>query len=140
VVRTVERDHAPEGRQALGQPAYERVQSSRLTPQEANAIVPRMVLEIALLKAKSGAADQLRDGLRAARSVISRATGYRSSVFHQGIENPESFLLHIEWETLEAHVTGFRQGPLFAEWRSHFSHFLDGAPVVTHYEPFVGPA
>jgi hypothetical protein len=33
----------------------------------------------------------------------------------------------------------FRQGPLLAEWRSHFYHLLNGTPTVTHYEPFVGP-
>jgi heme-degrading monooxygenase HmoA len=98
-----------------------------------------MVIEIALLKAKPGAADALRDGLRAARPVIARAAGYRGSVFYQGVESPESFILRVEWETLEAHMHVFRQGPLFAEWRSHFFHLLDGAPTMTHYEPFVGP-
>jgi hypothetical protein len=33
----------------------------------------------------------------------------------------------------------FRQGPPFAEWRSHFFQLLDGASMMTHYEPFVGP-
>jgi heme-degrading monooxygenase HmoA len=98
-----------------------------------------MVVEIALLKSKPGAADQLRDGLRAARPVIARAPGYHGSVFYQGVESPESFLLHIEWTSVEAHMAGFRQSPLFAEWRSHFGQFLDSAPVMTHYETFVGP-
>ena len=98
-----------------------------------------MVTEIAHLKARAGAADQLARGLRAARSVIARAPGYRGSVFFQGVETPESILLQIEWETLEDHVPGFRQGPLFAEWRSHFQHLLEGAPTVSHYTPFIGP-
>jgi heme-degrading monooxygenase HmoA len=98
-----------------------------------------MVIEIALLTAKAGAAEQLREGLRAARPVIARAEGYRGSVFYQGVENPESIILQVEWDTLEAHVPGFRQGPLLAEWRSHFYHLLDGTPTVTHYERFVGP-
>ena len=98
-----------------------------------------MVTEIAHLKARAGAADQLALGLRAARSVIARAPGYRGSVFFQGVESPESILLQIEWETLEDHVPGFRQGPLFAEWRSHFQHLLEGAPTVSHYTPFIGP-
>jgi heme-degrading monooxygenase HmoA len=98
-----------------------------------------MVVEIALLKAKTGAAERMREGLGAARSVIARADGYRSSVFYQGIENPESFVLHIEWETLEAHMQGFRQGPLFAEWRSHFQELLDGPVIMTHHLPIAGP-
>lgn len=94
-----------------------------------------MVVEIALLKAKAGALEQLREGLRAARPVIARAAGYRDSVFYQGVEEPDSFILRVEWETLESHMQGFRQGPLLAEWRSHFYHLLDGTPKVTHYEP-----
>jgi heme-degrading monooxygenase HmoA len=98
-----------------------------------------MVVEIALLTAKPGMADQLREGLRAARPVIARAAGYLGSVFHQGIEEPDAFLLRIEWESLEAHNVGFRQGPLFAEWRSHFGHFLEGPPKMTHYQTIAGP-
>jgi heme-degrading monooxygenase HmoA len=98
-----------------------------------------MIFEIAFLKAKPGATEQLREGLRAARAVIARATGYRGSVFCQGIEEPDTFILQVEWDTLEAHMHGFRQGPLLAEWRSHFYHLLDGTPQVTHYEPIAGP-
>ena len=98
-----------------------------------------MVVEIALLKAKPGEAERLRDGLQAARAVIARAPGYRGSVFHQGIEEPDSFILRVEWETLEAHMRDFRGGPLLAEWRSHFFHFVDGPPKVTHYETIAGP-
>jgi heme-degrading monooxygenase HmoA len=98
-----------------------------------------MVIEMAVLKAKAGAADQLRDGLSAARPVIARAPGYLGSVFSRGIESPDTFLLRVEWETLEAHVSGFRQSPLLAEWRSHFYHLLDETPTVTHFEPFAGP-
>ncbi len=98
-----------------------------------------MVVEIALLKAKAGAAGPVRDGLRAARPVIARAPGYRGSVFYQGIESPETFILRVEWDTLEAHIPRFRESPLLAEWRSHFYHLLDETPTVTHYEAFIGP-
>ena len=98
-----------------------------------------MFVEIALLTAKSGDAERLREGLRAARAVIASAAGYRGSVFYQGVESPESFLLRVEWETLEAHTETFRKGPLFAEWRSHFQAFLAGPPAMTHYQPIAGP-
>jgi heme-degrading monooxygenase HmoA len=93
-----------------------------------------MIVEIVLLKAKEGAADSLRDGLRAAQAVIAQAAGYRSSTFHRGIEEPDAFLLRIEWDTMEAHMRGFREGPLHAEWRGHFFHFVDGPFKMTHYE------
>jgi heme-degrading monooxygenase HmoA len=110
-----------------------------LTARRVDEIVVGMIVEIALLKAKAGAAQQLCDGLRSARPVISRADGYQGSVFYQGIEDPRAFILRVEWETLEAHMQGFRQSPLLAEWRGHFYHLLDEPPTVTHYEAVAGP-
>ena len=98
-----------------------------------------MIVELAILRAKPGTADQMRAGLQAARAVISRAEGYRGSTFHQGIEDPQRFVLRIEWDTVEAHTEGFRGGPLFPEWRSHWGEYLDGAPDVQHYQVVAGP-
>ena len=97
-----------------------------------------MVVEIALLIAKPGSADALRAGLQTARSIIARAPGYLTSAFHQGIEEPDAFLLRIEWETLESHLT-FRASPQLQEWRAPFFHLLSGPPKVTHYQVIAGP-
>lgn len=97
-----------------------------------------MVVEIALLTAQSGSADALRAGLQTARSIIARAPGYLASVFHQGIEEPDAFLLRVEWETLEAHLA-FRASPQLQEWRAPFFHLLSGPPKVTHYHVIAGP-
>jgi heme-degrading monooxygenase HmoA len=98
-----------------------------------------MIVEIALLTAKPGLQDRVREGLCAARPVIARMPGYLGSVFHQGLEEPESFVLRIEWETLDAYLESFRQIPLLNEWRSHFYHLLQGAPKVMPYETIAGP-
>lgn len=98
-----------------------------------------MIVEIALLTAKPGVQDQVREGLLAARPVIARMPGYRGSVFHQGVHEPESFVLRIEWESLEAYEQSFRELTLLTEWRSHFYHLLAGAPKVMPYVPIAGP-
>ena len=98
-----------------------------------------MIVEIALLTAKPGVQDQVREALRAARPVMARMPGYRGSVFHQGVQAPESFVLRIEWESLEAYAQSFREITLLTEWRSHFYHLLDGPPKVTPYEIIAGP-
>lgn len=98
-----------------------------------------MIVEIALLRAKTGQADAMRQGLQNARAVISQAAGYRGSTFHQGIEDPQRFVLRIEWDSVEAHMKGFREGPLFPQWRGHFGEYLDGAPDVSHFEVIAGP-
>jgi heme-degrading monooxygenase HmoA len=98
-----------------------------------------MIVEIGLLRARSGLADQVREGLRAARPVMARMPGYLGSVFHQGIEEPDSFVLRIEWETREAYKESFRQSALLTEWRGHFIHLLEGTPKVMPYETIAGP-
>jgi heme-degrading monooxygenase HmoA len=95
-----------------------------------------MIVEVVLFKAKEGAAESLREGLRTAQKVIARAAGYRRSTFHRGIEEPDAFLLRIEWDTLDEHMHGFRGSALHAEWRSHFFQFLGGDLKMTHYEVF----
>lgn len=98
-----------------------------------------MIVELALLRAKEGTAEQMKAGLQAARSVIAQADGYLGSTFTQGIEDPQRFVLRIEWDSVEAHTQGFRGGPLFPQWRAPWGEYLDGTPDVQHYEVIAGP-
>jgi len=98
-----------------------------------------MIVELAIIRAKTGQENAMREGLQAARAVISQAEGYRGSAFHQGIEDPQRFVLRIEWDSVDAHVKGFRDGPLFPQWRGHFGQYIDGAPDVSHFTIFAGP-
>jgi len=97
-----------------------------------------MVVEVAILEAKPGEAENLRKGLTAARAIISQAKGYLDSNFLQGVEDPNRFVLYIKWQTLEDHTTGFRQGPLFPEWRAQWAQFMTGTPNVQHFQVFAG--
>ena len=54
----------------------------------------------------------------------------------QGIENRESFLLLVWWETLEDHNIGFRESQAFQEWRAVLGPLFASPPdVVHHAEP-----
>jgi hypothetical protein len=39
----------------------------------------------------------------------------------------------IFWDTLEDHTVGFRNGPLFAQWRAIVGPFFAAPPVVEHF-------
>jgi hypothetical protein len=43
-------------------------------------------------------------------------------------------VLQIFWDTLEDHTVGFRQSPLFVEWRAIVGPFFAVPPVVEHFE------
>src|SRR5262245_13519436 len=98
-----------------------------------------MILELAIIRAKPGQADQMRQGFQAARRVLAQAPGYLGSTFHQGIEDPHKFVLAIHWESVDAHMQGFRQGPLFPEWRRPFAEYMDGPADMQHFEVIAGP-
>ena len=93
-----------------------------------------MIVEMAILEAKPGEADAMREGLTRARDVISQSKGFRSARLVRGIERPGTFLLLVEWETLEDHTEGFRGSPEYEQWRALLHHFYDPFPTVEHYE------
>ncbi len=92
-----------------------------------------MVLEHALLDVISGLEVEFEEAFSRARDVISKSPGFISLKIVRGIERPSSYLLLVEWETLEDHTIGFRQSARYAEWRELLHHFYDPFPVVEHF-------
>jgi heme-degrading monooxygenase HmoA len=97
-----------------------------------------VVVEIGIIKARPGEGDAMQAGLTRARDVISQADGYRGSTFLRGVEDPDRFTIYISWDSVAHHMDGFRNGPLFPQWRAHFGHLMDGPPDVQHFEAFAG--
>ena len=93
-----------------------------------------MILEIADIQISPGQNQAFEAAIaHGVETVASRAKGFRSATVHSGIESPERYVLQILWETLEDHTVGFRQGPLFAEWRAIVGPFFAVPPVVEHF-------
>jgi len=97
-----------------------------------------MIVEIGIITAQEGKGAELQAGLEKARGVISQADGYRGSTFHRCIEHVDRCVIYIKWDSVEHHMKGFRDGPLFPQWRAHFGHLMAGAPDVAHYTVFAG--
>lgn len=93
-----------------------------------------MILEIADIRIQPGKQAEFEAAIeRGLRTVAARAEGMRSYTVNKCIETPERFVLQIVWDTLEAHTVGFRQGPLFAEWRAIIGPFFAQPPLVEHF-------
>ena len=92
-----------------------------------------MVLEHALLDVISGLEVEFEEAFSRARDVISKSPGFISLKIVRGIERPSSYLLLVEWESLEDHTIGFRQSARYAEWRELLHHFYDPFQVVEHF-------
>lgn len=92
-----------------------------------------MVKEIATFTAQPGRADALAAGLRAAMAVIRASDGCRSIRLSRNVEDSDSFMYEIEWETLEHHTATFRGGPRFAEYRAHIAGLFVEPIVARHF-------
>ena len=93
-----------------------------------------MILELAEITIAAGQQAAFEVALQhGLDTVASRAKGFRGAKVNAGIENPERYLLQIFWDTLEDHTVGFRQGPLFAEWRAIVGPFFAVPPRVEHF-------
>jgi heme-degrading monooxygenase HmoA len=94
-----------------------------------------MILEIADIRILPGQQAAFEVALqRALTTVASQAQGMQGWKVNKGIESPERFILQIFWATLEDHTVGFREGPLFAQWRAIIGPFFAQPPQVEHFE------
>jgi len=97
-----------------------------------------MILEIAEIRIAPGQQAAFDEAIqRGLRTVISRAKGMRGFKVNKGIESPERYVLHIFWDALEDHTVGFRESPLFAEWRAIVGPFFASPPLVEHFSLLV---
>jgi len=93
-----------------------------------------MILEVADIRIAPGQQAAFDEAIqRALSTVVSQAKGMRGYKVNKGIESPERYMLQIFWDTLEDHTVGFRQGPLFPQWRAIVGPFFAAPPVVEHF-------
>jgi heme-degrading monooxygenase HmoA len=94
-----------------------------------------VILEIADIRIPPGQNAAFEEAIqRGLRTVVSQAKGYLNGQVHGSQESPERYVLQIQWDTLEDHTVGFRQGPLFPQWRAIVGPFFAVPPVVEHFE------
>ena len=100
-----------------------------------------MILEVADIRIQPGQNAAFEEAIqRALATVASQAAGMQSFSVSRGVESPERYLLQIIWTTLEDHTVGFREGPLFAQWRAIIGPFFATPPSVEHFTPVIQSA
>ncbi len=100
-----------------------------------------MILEIADIRITPGKQTEFNAAIQhGIASVASKAEGFRGFKVQKCIESPERYVLMIWWETLEDHTVGFREGPLFEQWRAIVGPFFAAPPMVEHFTLLAGSA
>jgi heme-degrading monooxygenase HmoA len=93
-----------------------------------------MILEVADIRIAPGQQAAFEEAIqRGATTVAAQAKGFRGWKVNRCVESPERYLLMIFWDTVDDHMIGFRQGPLFAQWRAIVGPFFAQPPHVEHF-------
>ncbi len=93
-----------------------------------------MILEVAILDVKTGETAAFEKAFNQAQTIISSIPGYINHQLQNCLENPNRYILLVNWQTLEDHTKGFRSSPQYQEWKALLHHFYDPFPTVEHYE------
>lgn len=81
-----------------------------------------------------GREKQFEADFATAGQYISQTPGYIKHSLSKCMEQPDKYILLVEWETLEDHTEGFRQSAQYQEWKRLLHHYYDPFPVVEHYK------
>jgi len=99
-----------------------------------------MILEHVLLPVRADRSAEFEKAFAEARLLVEASAGFRGLSLTRGIEHPETYLLLIEWDSLDAHETGFRGSLAYERWSELLHGFYDPFPTVTHFGPQVSSA
>ena len=93
-----------------------------------------MIIELTQLPVPRAKAQQFLAGWKDAEPILLRQQGYISHRIGPMVENPEIYVLEIEWTTLEAHVEHFAKSPEFQDFLGKFVPYLEGDAKVFHFQ------
>jgi heme-degrading monooxygenase HmoA len=92
-----------------------------------------VILEHALLSVRPDRQEAFEQAFAEATQIISAMPGFGRLTLSRCLERVDSYLLLVEWATLEDHTVGFRGSPEYQRWRALLHSFYDPFPTVEHY-------
>lgn len=93
------------------------------------------ILEVAVLDVRPAHAPAFEAALSEAMPLIRRQPGCRSAEVRPCLENPQRYLLLVNWVDVAAHENGFRRSEDYRRWRALLHGFYEPFPLVEHYGP-----
>jgi heme-degrading monooxygenase HmoA len=92
-----------------------------------------VITEQAVLEVKQGREKDFEEAFATASSIIASTAGFVSLQLLRCVERPCSYLLLVEWETLEDHTEVFPKAAGYEDWKALLHHFYDPFPTVEHF-------
>mgnify|MGYP000005503666 FL=1 len=92
-----------------------------------------MVLEHALLHVRCGEESAFEESLAKARPLISVSPGFISMEVRPASEEAGTYLLLVQWSSVDDHKVGFRTSERYQAWRELLHHFYEPMPSVMYF-------
>jgi len=80
-------------------------------------------------------AGEFEDAYRRAGVILTADEHCVRHEVSRGVENPDRYVVRIEWDSVEGHEQGFRKSAAFAEFFELVKPFFDEIEEMTHYQP-----
>ena len=96
-----------------------------------------MILEVATLHIKENLEKQFEHDFLKAGKYISSIKGYKGHTLRKCIEKSNTYMLLVDWETIEDHNIGFRTSEVYLKWKALLHNYYDPFPTVEHYETII---
>jgi heme-degrading monooxygenase HmoA len=93
-----------------------------------------MILEVVSIRVHAGQSADYEASFKQAGKVIAQAKGYISHELQRSVDMADHYLVLVKWHTRDDHMIGFRESPLFIEWRKLLGPFFAATPEMEHYE------
>jgi heme-degrading monooxygenase HmoA len=93
-----------------------------------------MVVEYIRYTVPAAQAAEFEDAYRRAGRLLEADPHCLAFEVARGIEEPEHFIVRIEWDSLEGHEQGFRSSPAFPEFFAAVKPFFSEIDEMKHYE------
>lgn len=90
-------------------------------------------LEIATITVTPGAEDAFVAAYRQGRHLLTEVPGCRFVRLTRGVESPSTFVLLVEWDSVDTHEQGFRATARFEQWRALIGPHFAAPPHVEHF-------
>lgn len=93
-----------------------------------------MIQEAAILFVKKDQENDFENDFAKASQYISSIEGYLGHSLKKCMEQPNKYLLLVDWRNLEDHTIGFRESAAYLEWKKLLHHYYEPFPIVEHFE------
>lgn len=91
------------------------------------------VTELVFFVVKGNQADEFPAAVARGAEYLRAAEGYLCHTLSRCIEQPNNFVLLVDWRSMADHTKRFRASLDYVQWHEAITPFLVGAPDVRHF-------